>query len=81
MKKMTRGQIIAVGTLFILCGVLILSSQYLLDKKNSLFELINMQLYFNQIDDISDVPDVPENPVTPEQPEEKKNWNTRRKEN
>ena len=72
MKKMTRGQIIAVGTLFILCGVLILSSQYLLDKKNSLFELINMQLYFNQIDDISDVPDVPENPVTPEQPEEKK---------
>jgi len=72
MKKITRGQIIAVGTLFILCGILILSSQYLLDKKNSLFELINMQLYFNQMDDISDVPDVPEDPIVPEQPEEKK---------
>ncbi len=61
MKKISRSQIIAIGTLFILCGILILSSQYLLDKKNSLFEYINMQLYFNQFEPINE-PEV----VTPE---------------
>ena len=71
MHKITRGQIIALGTLFILLGVMILSSQYFLDKKNSLFEYINMQLYFNQMDD-SDVPSdiVIEEPTSPtEEPE------------
>lgn len=62
--RLSRAQIIAVGTLFIMCGLLIFSSQYLLDKRNSLFEYINMQLYFNQINDDSDDPDVVE--PTPE---------------
>ena len=57
MNKLTRGQIIAIGTLIIFCGILILSSQYLLNKKNSLFEFINMQLYFNQMN-VDDDPDV-----------------------
>lgn len=67
MKKLSRSQIIAIGTLFILCGILIFSSQYLLDKRNSLFEYINMQLYFNQINDVP-TPE-PEVSVEPEQPE------------
>ena len=62
--RLSRAQIIAVGTLFIMCGLLIFSSQYLLDKRNSLFEYINMQLYFNQINDVPDDPDVVE--PTPE---------------
>lgn len=61
--RISRSQIIAIGTLFILCGILIFSSQYLLDKRNSLFEYINMELYFNQI---VDVPDDPEPPTTPD---------------
>ncbi len=65
MKKISRGQIIALGTLFILAGVVILSSQYLLDKKTSLFEYINMQLYFNQIPDEIVNPD----PVVDPEPE------------
>lgn len=69
MNKISRAQIIAIGTLFILCGILIFSSQYLLDKKNSLFEMINMQLYFNQIEDITDESDVVIEPETSE-PEE-----------
>jgi len=64
-KKISRGQIIALGTLFILAGVVILSSQYLLDKKTSLFEYINMQLYFNQIPDEIVNPD----PVVDPEPE------------
>lgn len=70
--RLSRAQIIAVGTLFIMCGLLIFSSQYLLDKRNSLFEYINMQLYFNQINDVHDDPDViePTPEPTPEpQPE------------
>lgn len=55
--RISRSQIIAIGTLFILCGIIIFSSQYLLDKKNSLFEYINMQLYFNQIVDVPDTPE------------------------
>lgn len=66
MKTLSRSQFIAIGTLFILCGILIFSSQYLLDKKNSLFEYINMQLYFNQL---TNVPEEPEVVVEPEQPE------------
>lgn len=67
MKRISRAQIIALGTLFILCGLLIFSSQYLLDKKSSLFEYINMQLYFNQI---ADEPGVVDNePVEPDEPE------------
>lgn len=62
--RLSRAQIIAVGTLFIMCGLLIFSSQYLLDKRNSLFEYINMQLYFNQINDVPGDPDVVE--PTPE---------------
>ena len=62
--RLSRAQIIAVGTLFIMCGLLIFSSQYLLDKRNSLFEYINMQLYFNQINDDPGDPDVVE--PTPE---------------
>ena len=62
--RLSRAQIIALGTLFIMCGLLIFSSQYLLDKRNSLFEYINMQLYFNQITDVPDEPDVVE--PTPE---------------
>lgn len=65
MKKISRGQIIALGTLFILAGVVILSSQYLLNKKTSLFEYINMQLYFNQIPDEIVNPD----PVVDPEPE------------
>jgi len=64
-KKISRGQIIALGTLFILAGVVILSSQYLLNKKTSLFEYINMQLYFNQIPDEIVNPD----PVVDPEPE------------
>lgn len=60
--RLSRAQIIALGTLFIMCGLLIFSSQYLLDKRNSLFEYINMQLYFNQI---TGEPDVPEPEPTP----------------
>jgi LPXTG-site transpeptidase (sortase) family protein len=63
--RLSRAQIIALGTLFILCGLLIFSSQYLLDKRNSLFEYINMQLYFNQITDAPDVPE-PEPTTDPE---------------
>ena len=66
--RLSRAQIIAVGTLFIMCGLLIFSSQYLLDKRNSLFEYINMQLYFNQINDVPDDPDVVE-PTPEPQPE------------
>lgn len=62
MKNISRSQIIAIGTLFILCGILILSSQYLLDKKNSLFEYINMQLYFDQLST------VPSDPIQPDEP-------------
>lgn len=57
MKKLSRAQIIALGTLFIVCGIFILSSQYLLKKRDSLFELINMQLYFNQMN-VGSEPDV-----------------------
>lgn len=68
--RISRSQIIAIGTLFILCGILIFSSQYLLDKKNSLFEYINMELYFNQIVDVPDEPE-PEPTVEPEPEPEK----------
>ena len=78
MNKISRPQIIAIGTLFILCGIIIFSSQYLFDKKTSLFELINMRLYFNQLDDVPEVVDDPEpeivedlgDPEEPEPPEE-----------
>ena len=68
--RLSRAQIIAVGTLFIVCGLLIFASQYLLDKRNSLFEYINMKLYFDQIVDepepiIEPTPD-PEPVPTPE---------------
>ena len=70
MKKISSSQIIAIGTLFILCGVLIFSSQYILDKRNSLFEYINMQMYFDQMNSIEPEPVepevVPENPPEPE---------------
>lgn len=69
MKKISRAQIIALGTLFILCGLIILSSQYLLNKKTALFEYINMQLYFNQFEDIPEEPEVVVEPE-PEEPEE-----------
>lgn len=51
MKKISQAQIIAIGTLFILSGLIIFSSQYFLNKKNELFEYINMKLYFDQIVD------------------------------
>lgn len=75
MKKVSRGQMIALGTLFILVGVAILSSQYFLNKKNSLFEYINMQLYFNQIPDeeiVDPEPTVDPNsdPIDEQQPQE-----------
>lgn len=60
--KLSRAQIIALGTIFIMCGLLIFASQYLLDKRNSLFEYINMQLYFNQMVDVPD----PEPEPTPD---------------
>ena len=62
MKHLTSGRIIAIGTLFILLGILVFSSQYLLDKKTQLFEMINMQIYFNQL---ADVPEEPEPTPTP----------------
>jgi LPXTG-site transpeptidase (sortase) family protein len=72
MQKISRAQFIAIGTLFIMCGLLIFSSQYLLEKRNSLFEYINMQLYFNQIVDVPEQPEESSTPVetTPEQPSE-----------
>ena len=70
MKKLSTAQIIAIGTLFIMAGIAILSSQYLLNKKTELFEFINMQLYFNQIVDVPDEP-VPTEPTDPiEEPSE-----------
>lgn len=51
MKKISQSQIIAIGTLFILGGLIIFSSQYFLNKKTELFEYINMKLYFDQIID------------------------------
>ena len=63
--KLSRAQIIALGTLFILCGIFIFFSQYLLDKRNSLFEYINMQLYFNQMTDPEPLP-APDPEPTPE---------------
>ena len=63
--KLSRAQIIALGTIFIMCGLLIFASQYLLDKRNSLFEYINMQLYFNQMADSEPLPE-PEPEPTPE---------------
>ena len=63
--KLSRAQVIALGTLFIMCGLLIFASQYLLDKRNSLFEYINMQLYFNQMADVPPEP-VPEPTPDPE---------------
>lgn len=69
MKKISRGQFIAIGTLFILIGILILSSQYLLNKRNSLFEMINMQLYFNQMTDVPDEPQVVDPEPVPVDPE------------
>lgn len=47
--KISRGQAIAIGTLIMLIGVGILASQYLLEKKNTLFDILNMELYFNQL--------------------------------
>lgn len=75
MKKISRAQIIALGTLFIMCGLIILSSQYILNKKVALFEYINMQLYFNQFENVPDEPDIviepePDAPVDPEVPAE-----------
>ena len=73
MGKISRSQIIAIGTLFILCGIIIFSSQYLFDKKTSLFEYINMKLYFNQIEDEPNEPIEPESDpeptVDPDEPE------------
>lgn len=51
MKKISQSQVIAIGTLFILGGLIIFSSQYFLNKKTELFEYINMKLYFDQIVD------------------------------
>lgn len=63
MKKLTHGQFIAIGTLIVLLGILIMSSQYLLSKRNSLFEYINMKLYFDQLNN------VPSDPVNPDEPQ------------
>lgn len=60
MKKISQSQIIAIGTLFILGGLIIFSSQYFLNKKTELFEYINMKLYFDQI------VDEPAQPVEPD---------------
>lgn len=67
--KLSRAQIIAVGTLFIVSGLLILSSQYLLDKRNSLFEYINMQLYFNQMVETPPEPEPEPSPEPTPEPE------------
>ena len=62
--KLSRAQVIAIGTLLILCGLCIFSSQYLLNKRDSLFEYINMQLYFNQMNNEPEIEPDPE--PTPE---------------
>lgn len=71
--KISRGQVIAIGTLCMLFGFFVIASQYLLEKKNTLFDIINMQLYFNQLDEPSEpevVPDEPDPEPLPEpQPE------------
>lgn len=64
--NLSRGRIIAIGTLFILCGLCIFSSQYLLGKRDSLFEYINMQLYFNQMNNEPDIDPDPEPAPEPE---------------
>lgn len=69
MKKISSSQIIAIGTLFILCGLLIFSSQYILNKKNSLFEYINMQMYFNQMNELEPEPESKEPEIPPEEPQ------------
>lgn len=66
MRKISSAQFIAIGTLLILSGILIFSSQYLLDKKNSLFEMINMQLYFDQMKNVPDPEPQPEPQPQPE---------------
>ena len=71
MKKISRSQIIAIGTLFILCGICIFSSQYILSKRDSLFEYINMQLYFDQLNEVEDIDVEPIEEIepAPDQPE------------
>jgi LPXTG-site transpeptidase (sortase) family protein len=69
-KRISSSQIIAIGTLFILCGIIIFSSQYILEKRDSLFEYINMQLYFDQMNSVvPDEPVEPDSPVEPTDPE------------
>ena len=70
MKKISRSQIIAIGTLFILCGIIIFSSQYILEKRDSLFEYINMQLYFDQMNNIEPDPVVPDDPIDEVDPDD-----------
>lgn len=69
MKKVSSSQIIAIGTLFILCGILIFSSQYILNKRNSLFEYINMQLYFDQMNVVEPEPIDDPDPIDEPEPE------------
>lgn len=70
MKNISRSQIIAIGTLFILCGIIIFSSQYILEKRDSLFEYINMQLYFDQMNDIEPDPVLPDDPIEEVDPDD-----------
>lgn len=68
--KLSRAQVIAIGTLFIIFGLFIFSSQYLLGKKTDLFEYVNMSLYFEQIESVPDNKIEPTDPVEPVQPVE-----------
>ena len=72
--KLSKSQSIAVGTLIILFGLIIILSHYFLGKKTQLFELVNMQYYFSQVEEeiLPEEPVEPEVPVEPEQPVEEK---------
>ena len=69
MKNLSYGKVVAISSLFIIIGILILCSQYLLNKKTALFDLVNMGNYFNQIENVPvNDPVIPDDPGEPDNP-------------
>lgn len=73
--NISKSQRIALGTLIIFLGFGVILSHYFLGKKTELFELVNMQYYFSQLEEPEDIvepvePEEPVEPVEPDVPEE-----------